>query len=497
MSGALNLEKYIPKTRRAFGLGLALALGVLAATILSGVLFVRAMAREQIARRDAEALYATTLMEQLDEAVPDAIEIRDAAEIGFDAAVRSSRLRGVMGIQFYDADGRFSDTFPATVMPRPLEPELLAAMTRLEARGEFLPDARMTDLFIYLPEFSEGRVARVPILLVAVPLHQRDSTELAGVARFIVEGSAVAGEYALLDRRLATMAGYMFLASGALLTAMLWPVFRRVRRLNAELAHHGDRLQRANDELALAARVSAVGAISAHLMHGLKNPLASLSEFVSSHDAASAEDRDDALTAARRMRALVERTVEVLGEADGGPTYELTVGELGADVLCRVGAAADENDVVMDFEAEGNCRISSRVANLAGLILVNLLENAVEATPAGRRVALRATREDEWICFRVRDEGPGFPEPRRDTLFLPGTSAREGGSGVGLAISKQIADYLGATLELEESTVGGCVFVLKLSKSSCLEPPEESGWASSPNNAEKMVGALAQTGGAV
>ena len=47
------IEKFMPRTRRAFVLGVGLALAVLAATILSGLLFVRNVVRKQIAQRDA------------------------------------------------------------------------------------------------------------------------------------------------------------------------------------------------------------------------------------------------------------------------------------------------------------------------------------------------------------------------------------------------------------------------------------------------------------
>jgi nitrogen-specific signal transduction histidine kinase len=50
----------------------------------------------------------------------------------------------------------------------------------------------------------------------------------------------------------------------------------------------------------------------------------------------------------------------------------------------------------------------------------------------------------------------------REQIFLPCKSTREGGSGIGLAISKQIADHLGAKLQLVESSSNGCVFLLQM-----------------------------------
>lgn len=468
------LARAIPETRMAFGMGVGMALAVLAATVACGVLFIRGLVREQIARRDAEALHATTLMEQLDAVSLGELDLRSDEQVGFDAAIRASRLKGVMGIRFYDVDGRFTDALPATVLPASLSDREMESIRGLKPCSRFYPDTPLSSVFIYLPQFAEGKIARVPVIEVTVPLHRRETDRLAGAAQFIIEGQSIAEEYVRLDHRLIGLAIATFGVAGSLLVAMLWPAFRRLQNLNLDLSRRSERLQRANEELALAARASAVGAVSAHLMHGLKNPLASLSQFVSQRGQAGAEpERDDewqdALTASQRMQSLVEQTLEVLGDVRGEPAYEMTVGELLDEVEKRVKDQAGLNSVKLDFRATGNCMLSSRAANLCSLVLVNLLENAIGATPPGGTVSLCVERSGGMVCFRVCDEGPGFPDHLRDQLFLPCKSTHEGGSGIGLAISKQVADYLEARLILEKSSSRGCRFLLELPESACLK----------------------------
>jgi len=262
------------------------------------------------------------------------------------------------------------------------------------------------------------------------------------------------------------LAAAAFAVSGVLLVAMLWPAFRQVGRLNRELAQRNERLARANQELALAARASALGAVSAHLMHGLRNPLASLSQFVSGQgngmDRQKDEEVQDALTAARRMQALVEQTLEVLADARGEPAYEVTANELLESVRQRVVALATTRGVSLSTVGAGDQMLSSRAANLLRLILVNLLENAVQVTAPGGKASLAAELLAGRLILRVQDQGSGFPEHLRPGLFLPCRSTREGGSGLGLAISKQLAEHLGANLELRESGSCGCVFALDL-----------------------------------
>jgi len=474
------MEKLMPRSGRAFVLGVSLALSVLGLTIFAGWLLVRSLVRQQIAQRDAEALHATTLMEQLDaQAEGEKPLLESDEQIGFNAALRASRLKGVLGIRFFDPEGRFTDSFPATIQPQQLSTKALEAVRRLRPYSRFSPDTPLSDVFIYLPQFATGKVERVATLLVTVPLHRRDSTHLAGAAQFIVEGDSIAQEYARLDRHLAGLAVAAFAVGSLLLVAMLWPAFRKVGRLNRELAERNERLARANQELALSARASALGAVSAHLMHGLKNPLASLSQFVSDQGNGvgrqKEEEVQDALTAARRMQSLVEQTLEVVADVRGEPVYEVTVRELLEGARQRVEALAARRGINLLILGASDQGLSSRAANLLRLILVNLLENAIQATAAGGKVSLAAELPDGRLSLCVRDEGLGFPEHLRSGLFLPCRSTREGGSGLGLAISKQLAEHLGANLELRQSSSAGCVFTLDLPLSRATDAAKHAG----------------------
>jgi signal transduction histidine kinase len=98
---------------------------------------------------------------------------------------------------------------------------------------------------------------------------------------------------------------------------------------------------------------------------------------------------------------------------------------------------------------------------------VNLLQNAIEATPGGKRVTLAVAIAEGDFHFSVRDEGPGLPEELRSTLFAPCQSTKTGGSGIGLAISKHLANHLGAVLELAASSETGCVFTLRIPVAVC------------------------------
>lgn len=101
-------------------------------------------------------------------------------------------------------------------------------------------------------------------------------------------------------------------------------------------------------------------------------------------------------------------------------------------------------------------------------ILINLLVNAGRATPAGRLVTLSLGRREQdgrgWAEFEVSDEGCGLGPDILARLFQPfaTTRAGNGGTGLGLYLSRERARRLGGELSAENRPQGGARFVLRL-----------------------------------
>lgn len=118
-------------------------------------------------------------------------------------------------------------------------------------------------------------------------------------------------------------------------------------------------------------------------------------------------------------------------------------------------------------------RLSVRVASQAPLsvaadadqleqLLINLVSNAVDAAlETGGAVTVRWELSDHAVELRVEDEGPGIRETAN--LFVPFYTTKPEGSGIGLVLSRQIAEAHGGTLTLENRAGGrGCVARLTL-----------------------------------
>jgi signal transduction histidine kinase len=99
-------------------------------------------------------------------------------------------------------------------------------------------------------------------------------------------------------------------------------------------------------------------------------------------------------------------------------------------------------------------------------VLQNVIQNAVQHSPAGGRVVLDAGRREgegrSWVWLSVRDAGPGFEADNLQRAFEPFVTRRPGGTGLGLSIAQRIVAQHGGALSASNHPDGGALVSVRL-----------------------------------
>ncbi|MFI6600267.1 DUF4118 domain-containing protein [Nonomuraea sp. NPDC050536] len=218
-------------------------------------------------------------------------------------------------------------------------------------------------------------------------------------------------------------------------------------------------------------------ALLAAVSHDLRTPLASAKAAVESLRSTeitwSEEDRAELLATADESLARLDRLVANLLDMS-----RLQAGVLGVslepvaleDVVPR--AIDDLGPLRERVEGDISVELPEIVGDPALLerVLVNLMTNAVRYSPAGEKVLITASWYGDQVEIRVIDRGPGIPPADHERIFLPfqrrGDRDNHSGVGLGLALSRGLAEAMGGTLVPEETPGGGLTMILSMPISS-------------------------------
>ncbi len=245
-------------------------------------------------------------------------------------------------------------------------------------------------------------------------------------------------------------------------------VWRRQRqaRAAAEIAAQTATLR---EQLQQANRLATLGQVTAGLGHEIRQPLAAMRVYAENGERLLAADRQaEAAENFGKIAQLAGRIGEITAEQlnfsrrSAEEPRDIRLADVIDGSLLLLRDQIRHKELTLERPAADLAATTVRARHVQlEQVLVNLLQNAVQACAPGGRIVLAITTSAQTVTLSVTDDGPGVSPEVRDTLFQPFVTARSDGIGLGLAIARDIMRQLGGDLIHAPTATGAC-FIMEI-----------------------------------
>ncbi|HET9598917.1 MAG TPA: HAMP domain-containing sensor histidine kinase [Anaeromyxobacteraceae bacterium] len=225
-------------------------------------------------------------------------------------------------------------------------------------------------------------------------------------------------------------------------------------RLRAALRATGQDLARAREDLAThaLARARRLEEVGAQVAHELKNPLTAVKALAQVGVAAAAADARASFAAIERdvarMQEIIREYLSFTRPIEELRPERVDLGPLVAEVLAVLSARAERAGV--REACHGDAPVTADPRRLKEALL-NLVANAIEATPPGGAVEVGVERDDGRARIVIRDTGRGMPPEVLSRVGTPFFTTREFGTGLGVVLARAVFDQHGGDVRYESA----------------------------------------------
>ncbi len=233
----------------------------------------------------------------------------------------------------------------------------------------------------------------------------------------------------------------------------------------AKIARDITQRKKAERALRTTERLASVGRLAATVAHEMNNPLEAVTNLVFlARLTASKEAANELLAAAEeelgRVSLITRQTLGFYRETKGSSVTRL--GSIVKPLVSILHTRSRNKAITIDTEIRHDPEIKCVPGEIRQLF-ANLLGNSIDAVPNGGRIQVRISETSErrgqfrnGVRLTVADSGPGIPPIVKDNLFEPFfTTKKDVGTGLGLWISKSIAENHGGSISVKSSVVPG------------------------------------------
>jgi signal transduction histidine kinase len=249
---------------------------------------------------------------------------------------------------------------------------------------------------------------------------------------------------------------------------------RAYERAAVELAERRDELCSEN-----VARTRVLDGMAARLAHEVKNPLAAI-KGLSTHMARQASDPKAAerlaivAAEADRLQSIVDGFLSFSRGLDDLRLAPTRPYEVARELAVLLETRVEEAEVTITVTGDEDLVLDADARKLRQALL-NIVLNAVEASPRGSTVSVRVQRDCDGARVVVRDDGAGMTPEVLDRIRKPYFTTKEGGSGLGLAVARGLVEQHGGALEFKSVANKGTTVTMTLptkAKPSCARLPD-------------------------